>query len=74
MNGIYLIKRIGNTDYDQYSGFVVVATNSIKARELAKASGFDEALWLDPLQATCRKIGTSGNCARGVVLESFHAG
>jgi hypothetical protein len=73
---IYLITRNGRTDWDEYSGFVVVASTPKIAREMAQdvAGQYDNCLWTDAKAAACRKVGTAGRVKADVLLASFNAG
>lgn len=71
---IYLIKRVGRTDYDQYAGFVVAAESPAKAREIA-SSGYGRSIFAHPEGATCAQIGTAGpKVVPGVILSDYRAG
>jgi hypothetical protein len=62
-------------DYDQYSGFVVRATNEKKARELAaEACGRsgNGPEFLNPKRSKCEPLSARGEAE--VILESFNAG
>jgi hypothetical protein len=72
---LYLLERIGDTDYDEHVGFVIRAPNAKTARELAAGeanSFYDGPTWLDPSRSTCRPLKDAG--AMGVILADFIAG
>jgi hypothetical protein len=70
---IYLLERIGGTDYDEAAGFVVVAESPDEARRLAAEQYGDEGsdTWLAPSRSTCKVIDST---RQGVVLRDFRAG
>ena len=69
---IYLLERIGGTDYDEAAGFVVVAESADAARQQAaeQAGNEGDATWLTPSRSTCEVVSLSP----GVVLRDFRAG
>jgi prevent-host-death family protein len=71
---IYVLKRVGGTDYDETAGFVVVAGSPDEARRLAagEADAEGDATWLMPDRSTCEAIDPAGSS--GVVLRDFRAG
>jgi hypothetical protein len=72
---LYLIERIGNTDYDEHAGFVIRADTAKKARKLAgtvPGSMSEADLWLDPTRSTCSILKHEG--PEEVILEDYRAG
>jgi len=69
---VYLLERIGGTDYDEAAGFVVVAESAEDARQQAAEQAGDEggATWLAPSRSTCEVV----NLSPGIVLRDFRAG
>lgn len=81
---IYLLKRTyGRPSWNEYLGFVVVASNEARARELASRedddlpsertdSGFsDVEIWTAPARSSCALIGSAApGVEEGVVLDS----
>lgn len=59
--------------YDKCFGFVVRASSSEKARELASKENGDEGakVWLDPSYSTCAELATRGG--EMVVIKDFAA-
>ena len=77
---LYLLKRIGDTNWDETAGFVVSAFNASSARELAWEADYgdgyrmDRLPWRDPERSTCEYIASSSYQPYGVVLQDFRAG
>jgi hypothetical protein len=78
---LYLIERKGTTDYDEYAGFVIAASNEVEARNLATEEdsyphgGGAGKAWLDGDFADCKLIATSATHETAqVVLSDFRAG
>lgn len=73
---LWLLKRIGRTDWDEYAGFVVRAATEDDARAVARQGTEpwedENACWLDPAQASCTELLATGE--PGVILDSFKAG
>lgn len=70
---LFLLVRVGETQYDEYVGFVVRAKDEFTARNIANTMPGDEGhIWSDPLQVRCTEITTKGD--EGIVLGSFNAG
>lgn len=78
---LFLISRIGQTDYDEYDSFVVRAPSEEKARKAIVATHFpveyswhavERKVWLDPTKSTCERLRAGGKAA--VVLGSYNAG
>lgn len=73
---LYLLKRIGNTGYDETAALVVRARSIEHARKLAVAGddvGFTHTPdFDDPAVATCKRLTAAGE--PGVVLQDFRAG
>ena len=70
---IYLLKRIGETWYDEYDAKIVRARSEGSAREIAdKEPGDEGKIWTDPELVSCEKITPSGESAQ--LLGSFNAG
>lgn len=83
---LWLLERIGDTDYDTASGFVVRASDAESARcEALIGSGVDTYAWMDanwlgcvepewgdPDLTTCVELTTTGPSA--VILRDFRAG
>jgi prevent-host-death family protein len=69
---VYLLERIGRTDYDEAGGFVVVAESTDAARQQAAERAGDEGdvTWLTPSRSTCEVVSLSP----GIVLRDFRAG
>ena len=60
---IYLIERIGETNYDEYRAFVVRARTATRARKFV-AAGDGQAeprTWTDPSLSTCTRIREDGD-------------
>jgi len=63
--------RANECDYDEYSGFAVIASSEDQAREIVnKKIGISK--WLDPSQVTCVEVDPSGEPS--IVLDDFNAG
>ena len=81
---IWLVERTDNADYDEFSGFVIVAKTEAEARfthpygdkwDDAKGWGFYSSWPVEPKDAKVTKIGKAAKgIEAGVVLSSFHAG
>ena len=75
---LYLVKRIGPTDYDESAGFVIAASSPADARSIAydqeTTYGKQFNLWLRPEFATCKRIAKLTTEPRGIVLQDFRAG
>ena len=58
---LYLLKQRGVAEYGEVDGFVVAATNSIEARNLAasRAGSEGQSTWQQPNSSTCSKIGNA---------------
>ncbi|HSG19963.1 MAG TPA: hypothetical protein VLA31_04265 [Burkholderiaceae bacterium] len=77
MNIYSLTRPAGTIGYDEAAGFVVVASSSKEAREIAANNRGDEgsAMWLEADRTTCQKIGTASLSQKaGKVLRDFRAG
>lgn len=82
---LYLIERLGDTDYDQAAGYVVSAPSPRTARRLCQADDDSQVwndvkdemvstrVWVDSDKSSCRLIGTSRE-PQGIVLRDFRAG
>jgi len=72
MNNIYKIEH-DEIDYDIYDGFVIIAKNIKRVREIASENHADEGkrIWLKSAWIT--KIGIT-ELEEGIVLGSFRAG
>jgi hypothetical protein len=70
----YLLKRIGDTDWDGAAGFVVLAYSADEARSLASEQAWDEgpAVWLSGDLTTCEVLEPTGGAR--VVLRDQRAG
>jgi len=85
---IYLIERIGETDWDEYNGFCFCAENEKEAR--LAASKFNphyvrrpghrhlvkenNPLWKDLSKSTCSEINPEDYTNGQLILSSFNAG
>lgn len=72
---VWLITRIGETEYDKYAGFVVIAKDEGSARDLAHAEaslGWKDPVWKDPAQSTCVELLPEGE--ERIVLSDYNAG
>jgi hypothetical protein len=72
---LYLLERIGATDYDEHAGFVIRAASPKKARKLAGTvlgSMCAADLWLDPTRSTISVLKHDG--PEEVILEDYQAG
>lgn len=64
---VYLVRRTDDIDYDEYDGYVVVAENPKKAKELCKWGTFVEPKDIEVKEV---KVGLKPR----VILGSFNAG
>lgn len=74
---VYLLTRKDCTDWDEATGFVVIALDARTARKLASAQAGDEGAetWLDARLTKVSKLGTAFDNSRDrVALRSFRAG
>lgn len=77
---LYLLTRIGVTDYDEHAGFVIAAHSAREARTLAGKAAHTYAshnrnVWRDPLTAELKILTDRTRWPEpGVVLEDFRAG
>ncbi len=71
---LWLVKRIGPVDYDEYEGFLIRAESEQRAREMAEAKRADEekGTWADPERSSCTLVTAEG--AEEILLEDFNAG
>lgn len=75
---LYIVKRIGDTDWDQYEGFVVAANSPAEARKLCadvikgNYNNSDAKTWSDPEQTTCKVL--KPGLEPRIVLDSYKAG
>lgn len=80
---LWLLKRIGGPDFDEYFGFVVRAADEAEARcEALLAAGVHAEEWLEPDRIHCREpwwgdpdltmcVEVPQDGPIGVVLESY---
>lgn len=75
---LYLIKRIGSTDYDEWAGFVIAAPYPADARSIAydNEPSYTKQYnpWLRPEFASCKRIAKLTTEPRGIVLQDYRAG
>lgn len=82
---IYLVTRKGETDYDQFSGFVVCCESAEVARNLHPGDSDDPlkpnqglvayGTWVTPAEVDVKLVGKAVKGAKpGYILSSFHAG
>jgi len=71
---LFLVKRIGNTGYDEYKGFVIRAKNKEEALDIASKKANCEFVedFTEKNAVTVEKISNSGKSE--IVLDSFRAG
>ena len=76
---LFLLERIGETDYDEANVFVIRAKTEKEAREMCVQSrSMDDLLfskepeWLDPLLTTCKVLKSTGKSE--VICEDFKGG
>lgn len=71
---LWLLQRKGHVGYDEAEGFVIRASNEVRAREIARHNAGDEdgEIWLRKSKVTCTRIAARGK--GGVVLKAFNAG
>lgn len=71
---VWIIRRIGRTNYDQHDGHVVLAPSEESAREIiATASGIEQPnIWRSRAFSTCLEV--DAITEPGIVLSSFNAG
>jgi len=71
---LFKLTRKGETDWDEYRGFVVRAKNEYEARELASKedNSCGGNLWTHPGKTDCEAIDPNG--PPEVILEDFIAG
>lgn len=77
---LWLLERRGATELDHAAGFVVVAENGPKARELASIYRTDipgvlpDPAWLDPELTRCMPLLMPGLWTPQVIMRDFRAG
>jgi hypothetical protein len=70
---IFLLMRVGRTEYDRCRGFVVIANSETEARELVQEEVcWEVGTWSDPKLSTCEMLDGTG--LPRIVLTSFRAG
>lgn len=70
---IYLLKRLSDWDYEEYSDKVVRATSELEARKIANEEvGEEGKIWEDPTFVRCDEIDPNGPSKE--LLARFHAG
>ena len=73
---IYLISA--DCDYDEYDGFVIIASTPKRAREIAADNGMSwnnrREVWLSPHLSEIEMIGTTHREKEEVILGSYNAG
>lgn len=70
---IYLLKRKGSVDWDEYHGFVVRADSEEDAREAAQHwDNNSRKWWKNPKLSSCEEVKNSGQ--REIILSDFKAG
>lgn len=70
---IYLVKSIENVDWDDYAGFVVVATDEKGARVLCSEEDPD-GIWEDPRLSSCDLLGTAIKNTAKILMEDYKSG
>lgn len=69
---IYVLKQLGPAGWDEYEGFVIVATSESNAREIASQHAPSEGrIWSDASKTSCDEV---NDVQAGVVLAAFNAG
>ena len=78
---LYKITRKGNTDYDQYRGFVVCAHSVEDAHNVICEEWRDigyipsESMWISRTEAIIQHIGVGDiSIQRGIIMEDFKVG
>ena len=61
---IWLLKRIGDTNYDETSGYVVIAATATGARAVARCDDCDSRTWAYADKSTCVAIGIADDESR----------
>lgn len=71
---IYILHRIGYTNWDEVRCLVVRAVNPESARLIASHHHADEGahVWTDPTHTTCEVLRVQGD--PGLILRDFKAG
>lgn len=70
---LWVIKRRGETPYDEYAGFVVRAPNEKSAREIARTfNGGVQGDWGTQESWTCKELTNDGD--EEIILTDFRAG
>ena len=69
---LYLLKRIGGTDYDEYEAKLIRAKNERLARGFANNKAGDEGkIWHDKKFVSCKIVTISGEFEE--IIASFNA-
>lgn len=75
---LYVLERVGDVGYDEYSAFVVAAEGPVQAREIAVSqSSGDEPTseWLNPACSEIELIGYAApHIEASLILSDFNAG
>lgn len=74
---IWKLTRKDRVDYDQVTGFVIVAATAARARDLACMNAGTEgpAPWASAATVACESVGTAGPRTReGIVLSAYRNG
>jgi hypothetical protein len=74
---VILLQRKDDVGFDEYDGFVIIASSTQFARKMASDLAADEGadIWLDKTKCTATIIGEAKSSDRQyVVLDSFNAG
>ena len=71
---LFLVKRIEDTDWDEYQGHVIRAETEERARQMASESAGDEGreCWISNEQTICQELSADG--VEEIIISDFHAG
>ena len=70
---IFLLRRIGDADWDEYLTKLVRAKNEKQAREMANERVGDEGrIWTNPNKVSCETLSRKGDPE--IIIEQFNTG
>ena len=80
-NKLFLLKTKVGWHHDEYDSFMIIASSSQQAREIAQKNGGTETsggrgeipYWTDPKKTSCR-IFNVGKRKPGIVISSYNSG
>jgi hypothetical protein len=73
---LWLLQRMGETDWDETAGFVIAASSEIKARQFADSRAYRKrSFWIYPECATAIRIAEKSIYTKPqIIIEDFRAG